>query len=262
MPTTLLHIPHSSSIIPPEYRGCFALNDEQLRRESIRMIDAHTAELFVADPHIAHPLVFPVSRLLVDPERFLDDSREPMAQRGMGVLYTRTSSGDTLRTEAAGRLRDELIERYYRPHHDALSRFVEAALEAAGHALIIDCHSFPSKALPCHHYGTDPIPDICIGTDPVHTPPALADAAKAFFAANGLTVALDHPFSGSIVPASHYRKDARVHSLMIEVNRALYMNEQTGEPHDGFKRLQEMLFQCISHLNRKPLNPSPSMKSM
>jgi len=41
--------------------------------------------------------VFPVSRLVVDVERFPDDEDEPMAGRGMGAVYTRLSSGERLR---------------------------------------------------------------------------------------------------------------------------------------------------------------------
>jgi N-formylglutamate amidohydrolase len=39
---------------------------------------------------------------------------------------------------------------------------------------------------------------------------------------------IDQPFSGCIVPISRYRKDRRVISVMIEVNRGLYMNEENG----------------------------------
>ena len=38
--------------------------------------------------------MFPVSRLVVDPERFIAD---PMECVGMGVVYTRTSNGEVLR---------------------------------------------------------------------------------------------------------------------------------------------------------------------
>jgi hypothetical protein len=41
--------------------------------------------------------VFPVSRLVVDPERFVDDATEPMAACGMGVIYTQTSQRMPLR---------------------------------------------------------------------------------------------------------------------------------------------------------------------
>ncbi|MBQ3663473.1 MAG: N-formylglutamate amidohydrolase [Clostridia bacterium] len=36
---------------------------------------------------------------------------------------------------------------------------------------------------------------------------------------------MNRPYSGSMVPLAYYRKDRRVMSLMIEVNRSLYMEE-------------------------------------
>ena len=41
--------------------------------------------------------------------------------------------------------------------------------------------------------------------------------------------ALNRPFAGSIVPAKHWQKTREVRSVMIEVRRDIYMDEQTGE---------------------------------
>ena len=41
----------------------------------------------------------------------------------------------------------------------------------------------------------------------------------------GYSSARDQPFSGTIVPMKHYNKDQRVQSLMIEINRWLYLGE-------------------------------------
>ena len=68
---------------------------EYLKKELVIMTDAYTDELF--DVVGAHTNIFPVSRLVLDPERFLDDNQEIMAALGMGVIYTRTSSGQRLR---------------------------------------------------------------------------------------------------------------------------------------------------------------------
>jgi N-formylglutamate amidohydrolase len=72
-------------------------------------------------------------------------------------------------------------------------------------------------------------PDICIGTDSFHTPAALTAALVEQFSRAGLSVKLNDPFAGALVPISRYRKDARVSAVMVEVNRKLYMEEGTGE---------------------------------
>ena len=50
------------------------------------MTDTFTAELFPPTAHAAERIVFPVSRLVCDVERFPDDADEPTAARGMGAV--------------------------------------------------------------------------------------------------------------------------------------------------------------------------------
>jgi N-formylglutamate amidohydrolase len=71
-------------------------------------------------------------------------------------------------------------------------------------------------------------PDICVGQDSFHTPAGLTSLAASTFQNAGLSVDIDTPFAGTIVPEPYYQRDASVCSLMIEVNRRLYMNELTG----------------------------------
>jgi N-formylglutamate amidohydrolase len=82
----VLHIPHSSRHIPAEERQAIRLDDEALNSELLRMTDAHTDELFPLTPVEAGRVIFPVSRLICDVERFPSDKDEPMATRGMGVI--------------------------------------------------------------------------------------------------------------------------------------------------------------------------------
>ncbi len=85
-PTAIaLHIPHSSKEIPPDVRRSFVLPDSELETELIRLSDSYTDELF--DCKLATKIIFPVSRLVLDPERFVDDANEPMSKFGMGVVY-------------------------------------------------------------------------------------------------------------------------------------------------------------------------------
>jgi N-formylglutamate amidohydrolase len=160
-----------------------------------------------------------------------------MESVGMGVVYTHTTDGDPLRAiSEIDRL--TLIDTYYHPHHNKLTRMVDSCLEQHDQCLIIDCHSFPAQPLP---YELDRNrPDICIGTDTYHTSAELKDYLSAAFKTLGYDVATDSPFSGSIVPLKHYQLDRRVSSVMIEVNRSLYADPL------GFARVQSDLSHAIS----------------
>ena len=91
--------------------------------------------------------MLPVNRLVVDPERFSDDSQEPMSQVGMDVT-TRKSLRQPLREQSSQEKRQELLERYYTPHHQELTEVVEESLLINDHCLIIDSHSFSALPLP------------------------------------------------------------------------------------------------------------------
>ncbi len=246
----MLHIPHSATAIPADTRAELVLSDVELERELLDMTDHFTDELFSLSAAEAQSIIFPVSRLVLDPERFVDDAQEPMTQRGMGVVYALTSRGTPLRRELSEQHRAALIDRFYVPHHLALTRAVNACLEARGHCLVIDCHSFPSRPLPYELDQSPDRPQICLGTDPVHTPAWLADAARAAFEAKGFTVAINRPFAGALVPLEHYGVNRALSALMIEVNRGVYMDEQAGERLPTFARvageIQDVVRQLVT----------------
>lgn len=247
----VLHIPHASPVIPREEAARLLLSPAGLAREVLSLTDWHTDELFGAAARPGDVIVrFPVSRLVLDPERFTDDEQEPMAAIGMGVIYTRTSRGAQLREAPSPRERERLLDAWYRPHHARLEAAVREELARCGRALIVDCHSFPEHRLPFEFDHSEDRPDICIGTDAFHTPPELAARAVAAFQSRGYTVKPDSPFSGAIIPHFCYRKDTRVASLMVELNRRLYMDETTANKAPGFIRIKETLDYVLQHLFR------------
>lgn len=164
----------------------------------------------------------------MDPERFPDDDAEPMAAVGQGAVYTRTTGGAALR-DADPVERARLMDRWYAPYHAALAGLVGAALDASGRCLVLDAHSFASVPLPSEPDRDPDRPDVCLGTDAFHTPRALVAALRAALEAEGFRVAVDRPFTGTLVPLPWYRTDARVTSVMVEVRRGTYMDETTGE---------------------------------
>jgi N-formylglutamate amidohydrolase len=228
----ILHIPHSSCVIPDNFRDQIVLSDKELLAELLLMTDWFTDELFTFPE--AKILRFPISRLILDVERFSDDTKEPMSNVGMGMIYNRTAHGNPLKRELKPHEMGNL-EQYYTIHHKRLFEEVNKDLENSGHAFIVDCHSFPSIPLQCDMNKSIPRPDFCVGTDSFHTPDSLIRITDKKIKELGYTIGINQPYAGSMVPLAFYHKDCRVTSIMIEVNRMLYMDEMTGIKKDTFE---------------------------
>jgi N-formylglutamate deformylase len=235
----ILHIPHASRAVPEDLRDQIVLPDAELDAELTLMTDAFTDELFTLAGTTT--VRFPISRLLVDVERFADDAQEPMSKVGMGMVYTRTAHGKKLKRTLQPQERRDLVARYYEAHHQRLSTAVKHELVQYGKALIVDCHSFPSQPLPCDRDRSIPRPEFCIGTDPFHTPRALVQATAQRIQAMGYRLGINRPYAGTMVPMAFYQKDRRVASIMVEVNRSLYMDELAGTKSYRFDTVQAQI---------------------
>lgn len=246
-PWVVLHVPHDSTVVPENVRHQFLLDDADLARELLSMTDHHTLALFHDASSPVAVVRAPVSRLVVDVERFPDDADEPMAARGMGAVYSVNSQLEPLRRPLGAGERETLMRAYYEPHHTRLESAVDAALARHGRCLVIDCHSFPDTALPYERVDPRVVrPDVCIGTDDFHTGSALADAFVSAFRGAGWTVRLDDPFAGAMVPGSCYWRDPRVAAVMVEINRSLYLREEDASPLSAFAEVAATVRACCA----------------
>ena len=212
----ILHVPHSSTLFPENTHYSFAdLNaDERL------LIDYFTDELFVpqqASEQISS-VVFPYCRLYCDVERLVND---PLEKEGLGISYHKLQSFSTLRTAFP----------LYADHHAEVSKRI---VEMSNNVLLIDCHSFSNH--PNLLNSNPPDIDICIGYNDDETCPnkVVIGNIVQYFKSLGYKVGINEPFSNSktfSVPVAY-------HSMMIEVNKRLYMNEQTLEKTAGFEKLK------------------------
>jgi N-formylglutamate amidohydrolase len=233
----VVNIPHSSMFIPAAFRSLFYLKQHKLNEELLKMTDLYTDELFCSE---ARTLVFPVTRLICDVERFRKEKDEVMSKFGMWICYTRTSEQEKLKRVDAKHKR-EILRNYYDTYHAMLTQTVEEKLQGLGSCLIVDGHSFPTKNLYYENIAMKELPEICIGTDAFHTSKLLSEFTCTYFKGKGLEVMLNAPYAGTIVPLTQYHKNKAVQSIMIEVNRSIYMNEITGEKKREFVWTKEIL---------------------
>ena len=243
----IINVPHASRRIPQDARDDIVLTDDELETELDSMTDSFTDRIAmdVAQAAGVEPwiVINKFSRLVVDPERFPDETEE-MNAAGMGVIYTKTSTGAVLRTEEEDGGYDDLyglVETFYDRYAKRFTDLVDDRLKAVGEVTIIDLHSYPLEPLPYELHGDGPRPEICVGTDPFHTPDDLVHAARLAFSM--FDVGQDSPFSGCYVPLAHYRKEDRVHAVMIELRRDLYMT-------DDFELVEPAIVPIVQALGR------------
>jgi N-formylglutamate amidohydrolase len=241
MSNLILHIPHASLRIP-DY-SAFLLPGDAVDAEALHLTDLYTDELFLPLPgDVVIQANF--SRVYCDVERFKSDSLEPMSKFGMGATYVRCDDGRELR-RLTSKQREQILQKFYEPHHDQLTNAVDIALSTVGEASIIDCHSYPNIPLQCSLYRGDAQFDFNIGTDAFHTPQQWIDASVQFFADRGFRLGIDEPYAGSIVPLKHYQQNRKVKSIMLEINRGLYLDDSYSRgPH--FSEIQRVVSDFLS----------------
>jgi len=236
MKKLILHIPHSSVNMP--LLDGYSQDADKIQNELIKLTDWYTDELFYSESDSM--IIAPFSRIFCDVERFENDEDEIMSKVGMGVLYESFDDGSLLR-KVSPALRSEIIRDYYWKHHNTLLEEVNKQLKNEGSCLIVDCHSYPSKPLIRDLDQTAARPDFNIGTDKYHTPQKLIDASIVYFEQRGFSIGVDWPYKGTIVPLEHYQKNKKFNSIMLEVNRELYLYEPSNEKSEKYNETKKII---------------------
>lgn len=211
-------IPHTGIFLPNVDKSPkFAT----LRENALLLADEQVDKLY---PFLSNKITSDYSRFVVDLERYLDDSQEEMAQRGMGYLYNRLIDGTPFDRAVFGET--SYYTQYYKHKHLQLKQAIENIGDGA---VLLDLHSFNPFPLACDKDTRPERPDICLGfnTGPTKPDEAILNRLKNTFEESGLNVAVNTPFSGAMTADTHIKYK----SLMIEINKKCYLGEHI-QPQD------------------------------
>ena len=245
--------PHSGRLYPPSFIERSRLNPVSLRRSE----DAFVDELFAPVVEFGAPLVlarFP--RAYLDANRapgeldatmfqdslpFAIDRTSPRVQAGLGIIPRIVREGvEIYRQKLSAREAEERIQNFYRPYHALLDRVISQTRARFGLAIVVDCHSMPSAAA---------APDIVLGDRlGLAAAPQLTYAAECAFAGQGFRVARNTPYAGGHTVQLHGRPGASIHALQIEINRALYLDEDRVERRTSFAEIRRRLSGALRDL--------------
>jgi N-formylglutamate amidohydrolase len=233
--------PHSGAHYPPEFVASSRLDAVALRRSEDSFID----EIFGQAPSLGAPLLralFP--RAYVDPNRepyeldpamFADslpgfaNTRSPRVAAGLGTIARVVATGRDIYRDKL-RLADALerIQALYQPYHGALRRLISETRESFGCCILVDAHSMPSVGGPMDADAGRQRVDVILGD--VHgasCASVVTETAEQTLRDLGYVVTRNNPYSGGFTTQNYGRPRRGIHALQIEINRGLYMDEET-----------------------------------
>lgn len=244
--------PHSGLRLPDFER---AVSDEMV----LVAADTHVDDLFSFVPSLGAPLLiaeFPrsfldLNRSVADVDLQMIDGDWPhkvrdsaSARRGMGLVW-RYAWGDTpmYARKLTVKEMEDRIDAYWTPYHREIVRLLDDTHAAFGKVYHINCHSMPAVG---HVLSPDAAgtvrKDVVIGDyDGQASEPDFVNLVQKTLEGFGYSVALNVPFRGAELVSAYSNPQQGRHSIQIEVNRKLYMNEDTREKTEGYAALKANL---------------------
>jgi N-formylglutamate deformylase len=120
------------------------------------------------------------------------------------------------------------VRAFYRPYHDKLDELVRDKLARFGFVIVLSGHSMPSRGRDGHDDPGRERADVVPGTRQRSTAAqAVIEATEKVAARFHLRLAHDEPYRGGHTTVRYGRPTTGIHAIQIELNRKLYMDEQT-----------------------------------
>jgi N-formylglutamate deformylase len=248
--------PHSGSHYPEDFR--FSCPLDVLRRAE----DAYVDELYEAAPAHGATLIgalFPRSYL--DTNRAVDDLDEAIldgvwptplrpshkTRAGLGVVRRIARPGTHIYDRKLSV--DEVMARFERchtPYHRVLADACDRMHAKYGVVWHVNCHSMPSS--PSAKEEGDCADFVLGDRDGTTCARDFTDFVAAFLRGRGYDVRINEIYKGVEIVKRHGRPAENRHSLQIEVDRSLYMNQKTLQKTGGFDRIKADISALIAQL--------------
>lgn len=157
------------------------------------------------------------------------------SKHGVGLVFRKGKNGIPIYQEKliAADIEQRIVD-YYTPYHGILGKELKGLHEKHGGVLHLNCHSFPSKQ------GLRAMPDFVLGDRHGTTcAPHILKQIRHIIETYGYSVEVNYPYQGQEIIKRTGTPRQGYHSIQIEINRALYMNEQKLIKTNKFKRIKE-----------------------
>ncbi|MBT7642763.1 MAG: N-formylglutamate amidohydrolase [Rhodobiaceae bacterium] len=247
----LITSPHSGCDYPPAFLAASRLDAHAIRQSE----DMFVAELFADAPAAGIALLaarYP--RAYVDLNR-APDELEPMlfadklpdyipkpslrANSGLGTVPRLVAENTPIYDHKLSFAEaQQRIESVYQPFHEKLGQTLRETHQAHGMAILLDAHSMPSQATKKSGQSESQIDFVLGNRHGRACDERLSDWVGAFLTARGWRVGYNKPYAGGFITEQYGAPARGLHALQIEINRAIYMDEDSQQKHRGFDVLR------------------------
>ena len=170
---------------------------------------------------------------------------------GKGLIWRTTDCGQLIyqRVLSVAEVQAR-IATCWQPYHEAVAGAINSANERHGYSIHINCHSMPAVASSCAtDFPGEVHADFVVGDRDGSTAcEALSQLVCAHLQGLGYSVAYNHPYKGVELVRRYSNPRQHRHSFQLEINRRLYMDEQTLVITGGFAALQASLRSLVALL--------------
>ena len=257
----IFNSPHSGCIYTKEFLDSTNVEIYDLRTSE----DSFVGELFYSTKFFNCLLMeakFPRtfidlnrSHLELDPCLISGDFRYDKTARnmvGMGVIPRISGNGKEIYSEPIiAKDAMKRLESFYFPYHSFLYNLLLESKNRLGYAVLFDCHSMPSKLnleISNSKYNNDP--DIILGDlNGTSCSSFLVSEVKAVFEKHNFFVTKNQPFSGGEITKKYGNPSNDIHVIQIEINKKLYMDENSIKKNKNFENFRIKLTSVIEELS-------------
>jgi N-formylglutamate deformylase len=256
----VVEIPHAGLMLEPLSAATLVAPVAALGRDA----DLYVDELYADAPELgASVLVSHVSRYVCDLNRAESDVDGHAVQGAPGVnfphglIWHQTTesqaalSGPVSRAELERRLRS-----IYRPYHQALRQLLLQSIQQFGYVILLAAHSMPGAGRSGHRDPGAARADVVPGSRGFTTAePRLIRLPEQLATQRGWSVAHDTPYRGGFTTGHYGQPQNAMHAVQVELNRGLYMNEQSLERLPGkFEATRAYCAELVARLGQTVLS--------
>lgn len=230
----VVSVPHAGLFVPERFRPLVGADERTRKRDA----DLHVDKLWEAAPKRGAALLRATqSRFVLDLNRAPDDvdrdvcpkCERPARKNPRALIWRLSTEGvPVLARPLTCEEVEQRVHLVHRPYHERLERLLEERRQRFGYAILVDGHSMPSVGRRTHtdrgERRADLVPGDVLGSS---CSPRLSEAVRGHFEQRGYEVRPNEPYMGGYITRHHGRPSDDIHAIQIEVNRDLYMDEET-----------------------------------